>query len=186
MNHLNLQNQLLIAQDKDNHGAFHRTVIYICEHNVQGAMGFVINRSAGIELETVFESMEIQIAIAKPPSFPVLAGGPLQEAVGFVLHDTPYTWESSLVVSDTISITTSKDILQAMAKQQGPKNSQMILGYSSWSQGQLEQELKNNYWLTCPADKDILFSLPLNQRWNAAVRSFGIEPNQLISESGHA
>lgn len=186
MNKINLQNQFLIAQNTDIANPFHRTVIYVCEHTPQGAMGLVINRSTGLNLSEVFTSMEIVIDNYTVESEPVLAGGPLQENVGFVIHAQPGSWDSSLNVSPDITVTTSKDILYNIAEHDDLSNQLVILGYSGWEPNQLEHEIQNNAWLTCPAQANILFATPIEQRWNAAIRSLGIEPCQLVSTAGHA
>lgn len=186
MDEINLQNQFLIAQNTDVNSPFHRTVIYVCEHTSQGAMGLVINRSTGLNLAEVFTSMEIVIDNYSIASEPVLAGGPVQENVGFVLHTPQHEWDSSLNVGDELTVTTSKDILQEMANKEGLSEQRIFLGYSGWAPNQLEQEISNNMWLTCPARAEIIFSTPIEQRWEAAIRSLGIDPLQLISIPGHA
>jgi putative transcriptional regulator len=186
MDKLNLKNHFLIAHDTEINNPFYRAVVYVCEHNADGAMGFVINRNAGIALDVIFESMEIQLTGSPLMHKPVLLGGPLQEATGFILHSKCQDWNSTISVSDKICVTTSKDILQDMVNQTGPTQLEMVLGYSGWAPGQLEQELQNNCWLSCPAQENIIFEIPIEQRWNAAIRSLGIDPSQLVSDVGHA
>ena len=186
MNKINLQNQFLIAQNTDANNPFHRAVIYICEHTCEGAMGLVINRPTGLNLSEVFTSLEIVIDNYTMATEPVLAGGPVQENVGFVIHSEQGSWDSSLSISPEITVTTSQDILQNIAVDNALSNQLVILGYSGWAPNQLEQEIKSNAWLTCPATADILFSTPLESRWEAAIRSLGIEPSQLVNVVGHA
>lgn len=186
MDKINLQNQFLIAQSTDVLNPFHRTVIYVCEHNPEGAMGLVINRPTGLNLSEVFTSMEIVIENYSIATEPVLAGGPMQENVGFVLHSQHGSWNSSLNVSPEFTVTTSKDILHDIAEHDTLSNHLVFLGYSGWAANQLEQEIQNNVWLTCPAQANILFSTPIEARWEAAIRSLGIEPSQLVNAVGHA
>lgn len=186
MNSLNLKNHFLIAQEAENNSPFYRTVIYICEHNTDGAMGFVLNRSSSLFLDEIFTSLEITIAGDQLAGKPVLLGGPCQETTGFILHKSQGEWSSSFEVGDEITVTTSQDILKAMANNTAPEPYQMILGYSGWDANQLEHELEKGYWLTCPADADIVFNLPLAERYDAAIRLLGIDPIQLVSEAGHA
>lgn len=182
-----LTNQFLIAMPTLSDPFFAHAVAYICEHNEQGAVGIVINHPLELSLGEVLKQMEIDPINAETASLPVLCGGPVHPERGFVLHKPGGTWRSSLEMSSEISVTTSRDILQAIAEEKGPPNDIVIsLGYASWSAGQLEQEIRDNYWLTTPVNLEILFKLPFAERWQAALRELGIDSSRLSTFSGHA
>jgi putative transcriptional regulator len=181
-----LTNQFLIAMPALSDPNFHGTVTYICEHSDQGAMGIVINRPLDITLGEVLKHMNIEprgTAIARRP---VYMGGPVQTDRGFVLHHPVGQWDSMLNISDTLGITTSKDILEDIASGSGPKQNLVALGYAGWGAGQLEQELADNVWLCGPADNSIIFDTPWQQRLGAAAALMGIDLNQLSDQIGHA
>lgn len=181
-----LKNHLLIAMPSLADPNFSRTVTFICEHSEAGAMGIVINRPTDIKVDEVFEQMSIEAARPEAGAAAVFLGGPVEEQRGFVLHTGHHEWDSSLPVNDEVSVTTSRDILEAMARGEGPAHTLIALGYAGWGAGQLEQEMLDNAWLTGPADSHILFDLPAEQRWEAAARLLGVDMNTLSSESGHA
>lgn len=182
----NLRNHFLIALDNDHGSPFHRAVVYICEHDKYGSMGLIINRLSGLHLNDIFSSMQITVNNFIDTATPIFTGGPVKENAGFVLHRHEGTWESSLQTSDKLAVTSSKDIIHAFANNNGPKESLITLGFSGWEVGQLESEIAKNVWLTCPAHEDIIFNVPIAQRWNAAVESMGFSPNQLVTKVGHA
>lgn len=184
----NLTNQFLIAMPALNDPNFFHTVTYICEHSDKGARGIVINRPIEMQLFDIFEHMDIKQdqQASNNANQPVYNGGPVEEDRGFVLHDFSKAWDSTLKITDTLAITTSRDILEAIAHNEGPGRSLVALGYAGWGEGQLEQEMADNTWLSGPADKNILFSLPAEQRWEAAARSIGVDLNLLSSSAGHA
>lgn len=165
---------------------FFHTVTYICEHNADGALGLVINRPLDICLEQVFEHMDLSNTSSGARQLPVHLGGPVQQDRGFVLHEPLGQWEATLKVTDRIGITSSIDILAAIASEQGPEHSLIALGYAGWGAGQLEKELAENAWLNGPANPEILFSIPHEQRWMAAAASLGIDLSRLSGEAGHA
>lgn len=181
-----LKNQLLIAMPNLQDPNFSRTVTYICEHGEHGAMGIVLNRPTELRLADVLRHMDIAEDLGAAGEQIVYLGGPVEEERGFVLHTDGAVWDSTLPVEDDISITTSKDILEAMARGEGPTRTLVALGYAGWGAGQLEQELQQNAWLSVPTDKSILFDLPPDQRWEAAARLLGVDVNLLSSEAGHA
>ncbi len=181
-----LKNQLLIAMPTLQDPNFSRTVTYICEHGEHGAMGIVLNRPTELRLLDVLQHMDIDGGLGAAADQTVYLGGPVEEERGFVLHTHTAPWDSTLAIDDHISITTSRDILEAMAKGGGPDQTLVALGYAGWGAGQLEQELQQNAWLSGPADKSILFDLPSDQRWEAAARLLGVDVNLLSSEAGHA
>lgn len=182
----NLKNQLLIAMPNLADPNFFHTVTFICEHSDSGAMGIVINRPTDIKVAEVFEQMQIQGQQSLAAQAPVFVGGPVEEQRGFVLHTGDRGWDSTLNVADGVSVTTSRDILEAMARDQGPEQALIALGYAGWGAGQLEQEMLDNAWLTVPADKAILFELPPEKRWEAAASLIGVDLSLLSSDSGHA
>jgi putative transcriptional regulator len=181
----NFTNQFLIAMPALSDPNFFHSVTLICEHNADGAMGIVVNHPMDITLNAVFEHM--QIASHEPVGdAPVYSGGPVQPDRGFILHQPVGDWSSTLRIGDEVAVTTSRDILEALAEGQGPERFLAALGYAGWGPGQLEQEIADNTWLTTPADSDILFALPAAQRWQAAARRLGVDLNLLSGEAGHA
>ena len=182
----NLTNHFLIAMPGLEDPNFYRTVSYICEHGKDGAMGIVVNRPMNIRLTDIIEQMEIPGGEAAELQQPVYIGGPVATDRGFVLHPTSRLWDSTLQITPEISITTSKDILEAIAAGTGPEDCLVALGYAGWAGGQLEEELSANAWLSGPADLDIIFHLPAEQRWHAAARLLGVDLDTLSGEAGHA
>lgn len=181
-----LKNQLLIAMPSLEDPNFARTVTYICEHGERGAMGIVLNRPTELCLTDILKHMDIDSDRQDADEQMVYLGGPVEEERGFVLHNHTEPWNSTLVVDAQISITTSRDILEAMATGSGPERTFVALGYAGWGAGQLEHELKENAWLSGPAEQSILFDLPAEERWEAAARLLGVDVNLLSSEAGHA
>jgi putative transcriptional regulator len=183
-----LKDHFLIAMPTMNDPHFMHSVIYICEHSPEGAMGIIVNLPLGIRLGDVLTNMNIQTQDEKVVRTPVLAGGPIQQERGFVLHRTQSTdkWESSLALTKNISITTSRDILLAIANQQGPKDIIIALGYAGWESGQLEREIGQNTWLCSPADPQVLFDVPAENRWRTAGALMGIDMDCVSYEVGHA
>ncbi|HEY9147577.1 MAG TPA: YqgE/AlgH family protein [Gammaproteobacteria bacterium] len=181
-----LRNHFLIAMPALADPNFSHTVTYICEHSEEGAMGIVINRPMAVSLEEVLRQMEIEPSNKLDTSVMVNDGGPVQPEHGFVIHTPVGAWEASLPISEEIALTTSRDILTAIGHNEGPARYLIALGYAGWGPGQLEEELKQNAWLSGPANQEILFELPLEQRWEAAARLLGIDLNLLSSDIGHA
>ena len=181
-----LADHFLIAMPALEDPNFQRSVTLICQHDADGAMGIVINRVADYTLGELLAQMELT-AVSEPlAALPLVAGGPVQPDRGFVLHDDPRQWSSTLRFGDGLAVTTSRDILTAMAGGDGPGNVLVALGYAGWTAGQLEAELAENSWLTVPADHDILFRRPLDQRWQAAAFSAGVDLARLTGYAGHA
>ncbi len=181
-----LTNHFLIAMPGMEDGFFSHSVSYVCEHNANGAIAIMINRPLAIKLGEIFTQMGIANQDATLAAQPIVCGGPVQPERGFVIHPNKHDWHSTLHLPNDISITTSQDILHAMAKHEGPEHALISLGYAGWGPGQLEEELLRNYWLTSPATADILFQQPFAERWSAATRSLGIEPSRLSTHVGHA
>lgn len=180
-----LNNQLLIAMPNLADPSFSHTVTYLCQHNDEGALGIVINRLAQIKLGEIFQQLNIEPSTEEIARMPVFSGGPVQQDRGFVIHLTDGQWESSIETSSTLSLTASRDILEAIAHGQGPEQFLIALGYAGWGKGQLEQEITQNAWLNVPFGSAILFDTPINQRWDAAASQIGIDINQLTMPAGH-
>ncbi len=181
-----LTNHFLIAMPGMQDANFSRTVTYVCEHSADGAMGIIINRPMSLRLSDMLEQLEIPLLPKQAGVLPVYIGGPVQTDRGFVLHSGEHRWDSTLAISPEVSVTTSKDILEAIAQGQGPEHSLIALGYAGWAAGQLEEEISANAWLSGPASQDILFQLPAEQRWQAAASLLGVDLNLLSGEAGHA
>jgi putative transcriptional regulator len=182
-----LKNQFLIAMPGLEDPNFSRTVTYICDHDEHGAMGIVINRPSGLQLADVLEHMGIEASDPQAGEQIVYLGGPVEEERGFVLHSpNDGDWKSSIDITDQVGITTSKDILEALARGAGPARTLVALGYAGWSAGQLEQELQQNAWLSGPAETRVLFDLPPEQRWEAAARLLGVDMALISTDAGHA
>jgi putative transcriptional regulator len=180
-----LKYQFLVAMpglDDDN---FTHTVSLLCEHNDDGAIGLVINRPTDLKLSEMMEQMEMEHEGLGDEAI-VFWGGPVQPERGFVVHRHPGGWESSLEVRKGLYITTSRDILRAIGKGEGPGDYIVVLGYAGWAAGQLENEILRNAWLNTPIDDQILFNTPARDRWQAATRLLGVEVTQLAGDAGHA
>lgn len=185
-----LTGHLLIAMPAMQDPNFSRTVTYICEHSEQGALGIVINRPLDMELGAIFDQLDLEDVDPALASQPVLQGGPVHQERGFVLHEPELPagqeFDATLAVSDSIRVTTSQDILAAMARGQGPRRTVVALGYAGWGAGQLESELKENAWLSVPASARIIFETPFEQRWRESARLLGVDVALLSSQAGHA
>lgn len=181
-----LTNQFLIAMPSLDDPNFARSVTYICEHTSQGAMGVVINHPIDMQLGDVLKQLEVTTEDQGVVHQPVYLGGPVLPDRGFIVHRPPGNWESTLHVTSNIAVTTSRDILNAIAHGYGPRDSLFALGYAGWSAGQLEDEMADNAWLSVPADEHVLFDLPPEARWRAAAELIGIDPMLLSGDSGHA
>lgn len=181
-----LANQLLIASPALSDPNFARSVALICQHDDEGAMGVVVNRPSEYTLGEVLRQMNLEAQDPRLADQVVLAGGPVHPERGFVLHDGPRAWESTMAVAEGLYLTTSRDILEAMAAGDGPAHAIVALGCAGWGAGQLEYELGENSWLTAPADAELLFALPLERRWQAAGQRIGVDMTRLTDYSGHA
>lgn len=187
---IDLTNQFLIAMPGMADETFAGTVVYLCEHNEKGALGLVINKPIDIKLKNLFEKVELKLDRSELAEQPVFFGGPVQTERGFVLHERlsegASTFNSTLSVPGGLEMTTSKDVLEAMAEGAGPKKVLVTLGYSGWQAGQLEDEIGRNGWLTVDADPKIIFDTPVEKRYDRAVSLLGIDPRMLSQEAGHA
>jgi putative transcriptional regulator len=182
---LSYSNQFLVAMPGLEDENFSHTVTLLCEHNDKGALGLVINRPTDLSVRDMLDHMELQHGslIGNPI---VHWGGPVQPERGFVVHSGPNTWESSLEIAENLYITTSRDVLTAIGLGRGPREYFVALGYAGWQAGQLEGEILHNSWLNTPADRAILFTLPAEDRWQAATRLLGVDVMQLTGQAGHA
>jgi putative transcriptional regulator len=180
-----LNNQFIIAMPSLADPNFFHTVTYLCQHNQEGALGIVINRLAEMKLGDIFKQMNIRATSLCAAETPVYSGGPVQQERGFVLHTTGGGWDASMVISDSISLTTSRDVIEAIAVGKGPEQYMVALGYAGWGEGQLEQEILANAWLNTPYSQHVLFDEPINMRWRAAAEQIGIDINQLTTQAGH-
>ncbi|WP_421867521.1 YqgE/AlgH family protein [Motiliproteus sp.] len=166
---------------------FEQSLTYICEHNEHGAMGLVVNRPMDLSFKEILGHLEISIEPLHDAQRQIYAGGPVQVERGFILHSpTEHLWSSSYAVNERLHLTTSVDILRAIAEGWGPEHYLITLGYAGWGAGQLEQEILHNSWLSCPADLDILFATESQQRLDAAAGKLGVNLDLLTAESGHA
>ena len=189
-----LDGQVLVAMPGMLDERFARSVIYVCAHSSEGAMGIVLNRPAAnvnvpdllVQLEIVPEPERIRLP-QRVGRMEVLIGGPVETSRGFVLHSPDFHLpQSTLPIDDSVCLTATVDILRAIARGDGPENAVLALGYAGWGAGQLEIELQANGWLNCPADAELIFNTPAELRYEMALRRFGIEPAMLSMEAGHA
>jgi putative transcriptional regulator len=187
---LNLADHFLIAMPSMLDPVFGGTVIYVCEHNANGALGVIVNKPTDMTMDVLFERIDLKLEImARRVSLdakPVMFGGPVQVERGFVLHSPLGRFSSTMQVTDEVGLTTSKDVLEAAAVGDGPTRILVSLGCSGWSAGQLEQEIARNGWLTVRADPSVMFDLPIEQRFAAAIKLLGIDPMMLAGDVGHA
>lgn len=181
-----LVNHLLIALPALDDPNFARSVILVCQHDADGAMGVVINRPSSFSLGEVLMQMHLPADDPALGQGIVLEGGPVHSERGFVLHDGEPGWDSTLRIADDLYMTTSRDILEAVSGGHGPDRLMVALGCAGWGAGQLEFELGENSWLTVPGNTDLLFDLPLEQRWQAAGGLIGVDMTRLTDYSGHA
>jgi putative transcriptional regulator len=181
-----LTDQLLIAMPTMVDPNFDRSVTYICEHGPEGALGIVVNRPLAITLGTVLAQLELGCEDPALRASAVFLGGPVLPERGFVLHDSGSRWDSTLRVNERFSVTTSRDVLVAVAAGRGPRRVLVALGYAGWSAGQLEAEMAENAWLSAPADHALVFDAPPEERWDRAARSIGADPARLSGAAGHA
>lgn len=184
---LSLQDHFLIAMPSMADYHFNQSVVYVCAHSSEGTMGVVVNHPVDdIQLGEVLAQMKIASELPDINAQKVFLGGPVQPERGFIVHRPNKMWQSTLVTSDEIGVTSSQDILEAMAKGEGPEDTIIILGYAGWGAGQLEAEITKNNWLSVKAAPEIIFNTPVVDRWQAALNLLGIDPARLSIESGHA
>lgn len=181
-----LNNQFLIAMPNLADSNFSHAVSYLCQHSEEGALAIVVNKPAGMTLGNILEQMGISASSEKIKDTPVFMGGPVQQERGFIIHSNDSkTWNSSISTSSVTTLTSSRDILEAIAENKGPDQYLVALGYAGWGAGQLEKEINNNSWLTVPCTENILYTTPVEQRWNTAGNQIGIDIDQLTIDPGH-
>lgn len=186
---MNLQNHFLIAMPSLTDPYFEQSVVYVCEHNEKGAMGIVINKPIeDFSVNTMLEKLEITISTTNDKNLEkmVIAGGPVAEEHGFILHTPIPGFASSLHLNYHMMVTTSKDILETLGSEQHPMQSLVALGYASWEPGQLESEIMENSWLTVEANPELVFNTPIQDRWQAAANLLGINIQTISMQAGHA
>ena len=197
---LQLADHFLIAMPSMLDPVFGGSVVYLCEHNAEGALGVIINKPTDMTMDTLFERIDLQLEIAASDMAggkhggkhggvdkqPVMFGGPVQVERGFVLHAPGSEYSSMIRVSDAVALTTSKDVLEAVGSGNGPERFLVSLGCAGWAAGQLEEEIAHNGWLTVAARQDIIFDTPIESRFTAALKLLGIDPMMLSGEVGHA
>jgi putative transcriptional regulator len=180
-----LNGQLLIAMPGMQDPRFEHTVLYMCTHSADGAMGLIINRTFG---EIRFADLMDQLGIEGPVPCdrPVHFGGPVDCSRGFVLHSAEFQSDQTLTVDDNVALTATKDILRALVQGTGPHEAIFALGYASWYAGQLDTEIQSNAWLTAPAHHDLIFDTDLDTKWERAIARLGFDPAMLSGDAGHA
>ena len=188
---LNLAGQFLIAMPNLSGDTFERTVVYICEHSSNGALGLIVNRTADVKVSEILnklatEDSDIRYTHSTRADQAVLLGGPVQTERGFVLHAPFQQYASTVRISERLGLTSSRDILEDWAQGQGPKHMLLALGYAGWSAGQLEKELARNAWLTVPADEHVLFETLPSEKYSQAMRLLGINETMISDTAGHA
>jgi putative transcriptional regulator len=182
----NLTNHFLLAMPSMADPNFGGAVVFVAEHSPKGALGLVINRPMELDLQSLFERIDLKLEIAPLAGSPVFFGGPVQTDRGFVLHQPLGAWSSTVSIDGRLGLTSSKDVLEAVAAGAGPSRMLVTLGYSGWGPGQLEDEIAHNAWLTVAADPDVIFDTPPEQRLQRAFALLGIDPAFLSSSAGHA
>ncbi len=181
-----LRNHFLIAMPNLGDPNFNESVTYVCQHDESGAVGIVINRPGHFTFADVFSRLDIQFVDSEHARAPVLTGGPVEPERGFVLHDTAADFESTISVGAEVSLTASRDVLEAIAAGNGPRRALLALGYAGWGAGQLEAELAANSWLSVEATSEVLFETPFAERWTTAANLIGIDIRGISTYSGRA
>jgi putative transcriptional regulator len=192
---INLTHHFLIAMPGLQDEGFARSVVYLCEHSARGALGLVINKPSDIQLQHLFEKVELPLGRGDLAGTPVFQGGPVQTERGFVLHEAVFAadaapeepvYAATMTIPGGLEMTTSKDVLEALSTGSGPRKVLVSLGYSAWGEGQLESELAENSWLTVGADPSVIFDTPVDQRYDKALSLLGLQSWMLSREAGHA
>jgi putative transcriptional regulator len=185
---MDFTNQFLIAMPSLEDPNFSRTVTYICAHSDEGAMGIVVNRPLDLDLANLFEHLEFETSAYSRGSQPVVMGGPVETQRGFVLFEPEGSedWDGLAIEGEHLAVATSRDILAAMARGEGPRRYLVALGYAGWRAGQLEHEVLENAWLNGPADTDIMFECAFDDRWRRAAELVGVDVHRLSGSAGHS
>jgi putative transcriptional regulator len=182
---VSLKNQFLLAMPNQAGTYFGDTVTYVCEHTADGAMGLMINRPTDVALVELLSQLGMDPR-GMPLDVPVMEGGPVAAERGFILHTDDKSFPTSLSLSDGVMLSTAREVLESIAAGNGPADYLVALGYAGWGEGQLEAELKENAWLTCPGDSDVIFNTPFEQRVNKAAAALGIDFRLMSAQAGHA
>jgi len=184
---LYLTGRLLLAMPAMGDPRFHKAVIFMCAHDANGAMGLVINHTLpGVDLSQLLEQLNLKPEEHKAPEAPVMSGGPVETARGFVLHSNDFKQADTIRIDDNFSVTGTIDALKAIASGDGPDRMLFILGYAGWSPGQLDREIKQNAWLVADPDPELIFISSPDEKWNMAIRKLGFDPGMLSGEAGRA
>lgn len=186
MDSSDLNNHFLLAMPSLQDPNFQRAVIYVCEHNASGSVGIIVNRPTNMTLEQIFEQMQLSCELEAVKNIPVLFGGPVHQERGFVLHPPFGEWNSTLETGKDITVTSSSDIIEALARGEGPEQVAFAVGYAGWEAGQLEKEIVENSWLVTPAAPEIIFTTPHNKRWEKSGELIGVDINKISHLDGHA
>ena len=181
-----LANNLLVAMPSLADGHFTQSVTLVCEHSDKGALGIVLNKPLEMKLGDVLAQMKLDASDRKTTELPVLRGGPVHTDRGFVLHRPGGAWDSTHKISEQVQVTTSRDVLAAMARGEGPRDAFIALGYAGWEAGQLEQEILDNAWLSLPVNEQLIYEIPFEQRWQAAWQMLGVHSSRVSLVAGHA
>lgn len=185
---MDLSSTILIATSKWNNTIYEKTLIFICEHHEQGSVGLICNRPTSFTLDYICEQLNVDSSASTHKDMPLLFGGPLQPERGFVLHEPKGNWRSSLVIDEKhVTLTTSNDIIKALATNKGPEKVMIALGYSGWEPTKLEEEIRDDLWLVAPFYPELLYEVPFAKRWHQAGLMLGVDMDQIISgRAGHA
>lgn len=183
---MRLGGQLLLAMPALNDPNFDGSVVLLCEHGEEGALGLIVNRPMQLELGIVLKQLGLPAQAPGVAGRAVFSGGPVEAQRGFVVHDAPGRYEGSLELGGRLAVSSSEDVLSAIGQGTGPERFMIVLGYAGWGPGQLEGELRQNAWLSVPATPELIFDTPVRERWRRAAIQIGVDPLQLSSESGRA
>ena len=181
-----LTNHFLVAMPSLMDSVFEKTVTLICQHNDEGALGIVVNRTTELTLGDILGELDLQSEDVPQIKLPVHFGGPVQIERGLVLHDSGDSWAATIPVGSELGLTMSKDVLEAISENRGPRRCLPLLGFAGWESGQLEAEMLENLWLSTPADNSIIFDTPVSERWHRAASLIGVDIAMMSSEAGHA
>lgn len=181
-----LTNHFLVAMPSLTDSVFERSVVLICQHNEDGALGIVVNRTTELFLKDILKELDLQIDDVPEVILPVHFGGPVQMERGLILHDSANSWAATIPVGSNLGLTMSKDVLEAIAEHRGPQLCMPLLGFAGWESDQLEEEMQENLWLSTPADSSIIFDTPIHERWQRAASLVGVDIETLSTIAGHA
>lgn len=179
-------NTMLVAMPALSDPAFHHAVIYVCEHRLEGAVGLIINHPMQFAISMIFDQLHVEPIRVQLSQTPLLFGGPIQPERGFVIHRQTGLWQSSLHLNENVIITTSNDIIRAIARDEGPKDLLVTLGFTGWGSSQLEEEIKKDAWLVCPFKPEVMYDVPFDERWKYAGSLLGVDMNKLGAYGGNA